>query len=355
MKKITFGIVTKGSNNTIKKCLNSIGRIPYKNKEIIVVIDGFSKQTSVVCEKYTEKVFVKSNEEIGIGSSRNIIFEQAKGDFVFLIDGDIEIEQINVPQIIHFFDKHPRVAALSGKYYSPKSGKFNLNYLLDQRRVLFYHKKNKSYIYNRRNYTTFSGGFSCTYKKRLGTIPLFINDPQRAAEDLVWQYDLIEKGYNFAYYPGMIGRHLHIRHLSVFLRKCLLDARGSLWIAMKALEYPGFPSPIENIFYYPMLFILGSLLFFTSYPLLGAALLLLEFLPHLYLMIFSNKLNLYEKVIFLFYYAVHKLLLSILAIKVFFSTKYTLKTKWKFFLFAFYSDLFAKINWITRIGSMRPS
>lgn len=85
MTKITFGLVVYNEENLIRRCLESIKDVA---DEVILVHDGeCADQTLVIAKEYTDKVYVR-NKQGGSDPHRIFILNQAKNNWVFMIDAD---------------------------------------------------------------------------------------------------------------------------------------------------------------------------------------------------------------------------------------------------------------------------
>ncbi len=75
----------------IEKCIDSLLEQSYKNIEIILINDGSSDNSHVICDNLKEKdnritVIHKTNE--GVSKARNTGIDAMHGDFVTFVDGD---------------------------------------------------------------------------------------------------------------------------------------------------------------------------------------------------------------------------------------------------------------------------
>ncbi len=73
------------------ECLDSIVNQTYKNLEIILIDDGSPDKCGEICDAYAKtdkRISVIHKENGGVSSARNAGLVNAKGDFLFFIDGD---------------------------------------------------------------------------------------------------------------------------------------------------------------------------------------------------------------------------------------------------------------------------
>ena len=80
----------------IKKCLDSIIYQTYKNIEIILVDDGSTDNSGIICDVYKErdkriKVIHKKNN--GVSAARNTGIENANGKWISFVDSDDWIDK----------------------------------------------------------------------------------------------------------------------------------------------------------------------------------------------------------------------------------------------------------------------
>lgn len=82
-------VPTKNSSRTLEACLQSVKDQTYRELEMIVV-DNFSSDTTPdIARRFTEKFFSKGPER---SYQRNFAVEQARGEYVFIIDSDMRLE-----------------------------------------------------------------------------------------------------------------------------------------------------------------------------------------------------------------------------------------------------------------------
>ncbi len=91
--KIDISVVVPVYNveNTLDRCLNSILNQTFKNYEVILVDDGSTDRSGVICDLYVQKysnfrVIHKKNE--GLGPTRNVGIREARGEYIYHCDSD---------------------------------------------------------------------------------------------------------------------------------------------------------------------------------------------------------------------------------------------------------------------------
>lgn len=104
----------------LRGCLDSCRTQTYKNIEIICVDDGATDGSGVIADEYTKtdsrfKVIHKQNG--GLPSARKAGIEVAKGDYVFHLDGDDDIPENAISDLI-CIAKETNADIVIGQYYS---------------------------------------------------------------------------------------------------------------------------------------------------------------------------------------------------------------------------------------------
>ena len=75
----------------LKRCLDSVLAQTYQNLEIIIIDDGSTDGSDVICNNYANidiRIQLIHKENGGVSSARNIGLELAKGDYVTFLDSD---------------------------------------------------------------------------------------------------------------------------------------------------------------------------------------------------------------------------------------------------------------------------
>lgn len=92
---ISIIIPVYNAEKFLPKCLDSVKNQTYKNLEIILVNDGSTDMSGLICDEYSQKdnrFIVLHKENGGVSSARNTGLEIAKGDYIGFVDPDDWIE-----------------------------------------------------------------------------------------------------------------------------------------------------------------------------------------------------------------------------------------------------------------------
>jgi len=118
--KVTLGVCVKDSEATIEEAMKSIlnQNFPRELMELIVV-DGHSKDKTLnIILSYLEKENLKTkvfHENKGLGAARQIVVENANGDYIIWVDGDMILSRNFVRKQVEFMERNPRVGIAKGK------------------------------------------------------------------------------------------------------------------------------------------------------------------------------------------------------------------------------------------------
>ncbi len=91
----------------IRNCLDSIINQTYKDLEIILVDDGSTDNSGVICDEYAQKdkrIKVIHKENGGQSTARNVGLKNATGEFIGFVDSDDTIESNAYEKLISAID-----------------------------------------------------------------------------------------------------------------------------------------------------------------------------------------------------------------------------------------------------------
>lgn len=89
MVKISIIVPIYNTDKYLKKCIDSLLNQTESNIEILLLNDGSTDKSEEIIKSYDDKriVYIKK-DNTGIGSTRNIGIEKAKGEYLMFIDSD---------------------------------------------------------------------------------------------------------------------------------------------------------------------------------------------------------------------------------------------------------------------------
>lgn len=119
--KVTLGICVKNSEPTISDTIESVLSQDYPHKLMeLIIVDGYSEDNTLNIIKSKIKVggitarYFSENE--GIAVARQIVVENAIGNYIVWVDGDIVISNDFVKKQVEFMEQHPYVGIAKGMY-----------------------------------------------------------------------------------------------------------------------------------------------------------------------------------------------------------------------------------------------
>jgi len=107
-------IVTYNSEQTIKDCLESVLG-SQGEKEIIVVDNNSSDKTVEIVSKFSKVRFIKNKENFGFGKASNTGARQAKGEFLFFLNPDCQVEKDSIKMLESFLIQNKEIAVVGPK------------------------------------------------------------------------------------------------------------------------------------------------------------------------------------------------------------------------------------------------
>lgn len=128
----------------IEKCLESIINQTYNNIEIILIDDGSTDKSGIICDNYSKidnriKVFHKKNG--GLSDARNFGIKKSKGKYITFIDSDDSIESDYIEYLYNLIKKYDVKLSICAYTVVTDNKKYNIgkNYkekLMDKKECL---------------------------------------------------------------------------------------------------------------------------------------------------------------------------------------------------------------------------
>ena len=111
----------------LNRCIDSILSQTYRNIEIILVDDGSTDNTPVLCDEYSEQhkdiIKVIHKENGGVSSARNIGIETASGDYYAFVDSDDWIADDFIETLYSLIKRNNCEISIVNLYLSYPDGK----------------------------------------------------------------------------------------------------------------------------------------------------------------------------------------------------------------------------------------
>lgn len=180
----------------LDKCIESVCKQTYKNLEIILVDDGSTDNSGIICDKWTatdDRIITYHKENGGLSDARNYGLSKATGSYILYLDGDDWLDIIAVEILYENAVQHNADLVQGGYYYAYEE------YLLvynEPVSTIEYDKEGvlRELISNGR-IKNFAWG--CLIKRELAIQVPFIKG--KYFEDSFWKYQIIELSKRFIY------------------------------------------------------------------------------------------------------------------------------------------------------------
>jgi len=119
--KATIGLCVKDSEATIKEAIDSVlGQDYFHEFMELIVVDGHSRdKTLSILEKQLSKADIRCRffrENKGLGTARQMVVDNANGDYIVWVDGDMILAKDHVRRQVGFMEDHPDVGIAGGKF-----------------------------------------------------------------------------------------------------------------------------------------------------------------------------------------------------------------------------------------------
>jgi len=118
-------IITVNYNQAEVSCalLESLNKISYPNLEVIVVDNhSIEDDPSIIKKRYPNIVFIQNPINYGFAAGNNYGLMRARGDYVLLLNNDIEVPSDFLEPLVDKLEQHPEIGAVSPRikfYYQP--------------------------------------------------------------------------------------------------------------------------------------------------------------------------------------------------------------------------------------------
>lgn len=123
---ISFIVPVYNVEQYLDECIQSVLNQSYRNFEMILVDDGSTDKSGIICDTYLEKdkrikIFHKANG--GLSDARNFGISKATGKYILFLDSDDYIINNSLQEIINIVNEQPMVDVVflnAIKYFNDK-------------------------------------------------------------------------------------------------------------------------------------------------------------------------------------------------------------------------------------------
>lgn len=101
--KVSIIIPIYNMENYLGKCIESIIKQSYKNIEIILINDGSTDRSEIICKKYQikdKRIKVIFSENKGVSNARNLGIEASTGEYMLFIDPDDTVDERYIEEML---------------------------------------------------------------------------------------------------------------------------------------------------------------------------------------------------------------------------------------------------------------
>lgn len=203
VEKVSVIIPIYNAKEYMQQCISSIQSQSHENLEILLIDDGSSDGSNIMCDKFAKedsriKVIHKENE--GPASARNYGMQMATGDFLCFVDSDDYLEQYAIEKMLNAMDETiDIVQCRSKKIYN--YSRVDLDKWISEEKTLSKIEAMKDYLLNPQPTIRFSVWAKLIRRSITETIS-FPNI--KNGEDVVFNVYLIDQCQNVKYIPEIL-------------------------------------------------------------------------------------------------------------------------------------------------------
>lgn len=231
MKKtpaISFLIPTRNREQSLSRLLNSLHKnLPADCLTEVIVVGNESDPTPVVSkfvsESFGSLCFLYTGEK-GVNKARNLALREARGDIVFFIDDDCEVQDTSfINRTLNLHRRFPNHLAVGGAYALPdEANPHDIAYWLVAQSWLNSHSVGSTPLH------CFLGGHM-SFKREglLKTMQWFDESITFGGSETEWLYRLENRGVKGVYCPGLTLLHHTELNEKFLLKKAWSQGKNS--------------------------------------------------------------------------------------------------------------------------------
>jgi cellulose synthase/poly-beta-1,6-N-acetylglucosamine synthase-like glycosyltransferase len=115
--KVTVGLCLKNSRHTVETALYSIAKqdYPHEALKLVVVDEEESGKVPACITNFTKNTDIQTilflTQNKGLGAARQMVIDNAEGDYVVWVDDDFVLEKDFITQHVAFMEQNPQIGA----------------------------------------------------------------------------------------------------------------------------------------------------------------------------------------------------------------------------------------------------
>lgn len=140
-------------HNIVQHCIESILKQTVKDFELLLINDGSTDGSGMVCDKYSQKdkrITVIHKENGGVSSARNIGFAKAQGKYIVCVDSDDFVEPDYLQTLLEVRERFPNAGNIWCCFQTVTTSNkedLKLNLASDNEEVLLFDRKDIMTLY----------------------------------------------------------------------------------------------------------------------------------------------------------------------------------------------------------------
>ncbi len=254
MNKLSVVLLTWNSEKHIKPCISSLlASINHLDFEIIVVDNGSTDGSISLIESFEGKriQLIKNTQNRGVAAARNQALKLVQGDYVLILDIDMEINQAAIDAMIACLDKQEDVACCGTKLVAADgevqqscrkfpSLRYKVNNVLEKKGLRV--KSNESQFYTEQmagevpfEVDYLIGACQLFRKEILDTVGLLDEQIFYGPEDADFCLRMKQAGWKIVYLPSvsLIHHYQRLSHASLVSKVSRMHAKALIYYFWK--------------------------------------------------------------------------------------------------------------------------
>ena len=114
---VSIVVLSWNTEEETEACLNSLRKLSYKNKEVIVVDNGSTDGSKEYLAKQKDIVYIELPQNTGFTGGQIEAYKHSKGDYIALVNSDAVVAPNWIEEALSVFEKDKKVAAVGGRAY----------------------------------------------------------------------------------------------------------------------------------------------------------------------------------------------------------------------------------------------